>query len=110
MTLPNPNVGPSSAPDTTCRGPDKEISTAEGCEDSAQERTILRSWAGRVYKVGGTGQIMDQGPKKHISISILWGYPYLNGLHYKGLYGISLSLFLVMCFWGPVILSSWVPQ
>ena len=86
MTLHNPNVGPSSAPDTTCRSPDKEISTAEGCEDSAQERTILRSWAGRVYKVGGTGQIMDQGPKKHISISILWGYPYLNGLHYKGVY------------------------
>ena len=32
-------------------------------------------------------------PKKHISISILWGYPYLyNGLHCKGVYiGISLS-------------------
>ena len=31
-------------------------------------------------------------PQKHISISILWGYPYLIGLHYKGgLYGISLS-------------------
>ena len=25
-------------------------------------------------------------PKKHISISILWGYPYLIGLLYKGVY------------------------
>ena len=40
-----------------------------------------------------------------ISISILWGYPYLSGLHYKGgLHGISLSSFLLMCpfFSGPI--------
>ena len=29
------------------------------------------------------------------------GYPYLVGLHYNGgLYGISLSLFFPMCFFG----------
>ena len=27
-----------------------------------------------------------KGPKKHISISILWGYPCLIGLLYKGVY------------------------
>ena len=43
---PHPNVGPSSAPDTTCRGPDKEISTAEGCEANMQELKFLRFWAG----------------------------------------------------------------
>ena len=26
------------------------------------------------------------GPQKDTSISILYGYPYLNGLHYKGVY------------------------
>ena len=42
-----------------------------------------------------------------MSISILWGYPYLNGLHYKeGLYGISLSLFLLMCFFGALYRAS----
>ena len=40
-----------------------------------------------------------EAPKKDISISMLWGYPYLIGLHYKG-YGISLSLFWLMCFFG----------
>ena len=40
-------------------------------------------------------EAMFRDPKKHISISSLWAYPYLIGLHYKGgLYGISLSLFL----------------
>ena len=31
-------------------------------------------------------RINHQGPKKHIGISILWGYPYLIGLYYKGVY------------------------
>ena len=43
-------------------------------------------------------------PKKHISISIFIGisrYPYLIGLHYKGgLYGRSLSLFLLYVLFG----------
>ena len=34
------------------------------------------------------------------------GIPYLVGLHYKGgLYGISLSLFLLMCFFGALVLG-----
>ena len=40
----------------------------------------------------GWGLGFGKGPKKHTSISIVWGYPYLIGLLYKGgLYGISLS-------------------
>ena len=31
-------------------------------------------------------EAQNKGPKKHISISILWGYPYLIGLPYKGVY------------------------
>ena len=47
-------------------------------------------------------EAQNKGPKKRISISILWGYPYLIGLPYKGgLYGISLSQFLLMCILGP---------
>ena len=49
-----------------------------------------------------------EAPKKDISISMLWGYPYLIGLHYKGgLYGISLSLFLLMCIFGALALQDW---
>ena len=42
-------------------------------------------------------------PKKHISISILWGYPYLNGLHYKGVYmGYTYPKFSYVLFWCPI--------
>ena len=42
------------------------------------------------------------GPKKHISISILWGYPYLIGFHYKGVYmGRPYPYFCLCAFWGP---------
>ena len=34
----------------------------------------------------GVLRASDEGPKKHISISILWGYPYLTGLRDKGVY------------------------
>ena len=40
-------------------------------------------------------------PKKHMSISILWGYPYVSAS--LGVYGISLSLFLLMCFPGALV-------
>ena len=41
-------------------------------------------------------------PKKHISISILWGYPYLDGLHYKGVYmGYPYPNFAYVPFLGP---------
>ena len=57
-----------------------------------------------------------QGPKKHISISFLWGYPYLIGLHYKGVYmGYPYPYVLLMCFFGavsmgPIFLRSSVSQ
>ena len=39
-----------------------------------------------------TQVVYFQGPQKDISISILWGYPCLIGLHYNGLLsGMSLS-------------------
>ena len=45
---------------------------------------------------------MDSDPKKHISISILKGYPYLTGLHYKGIkMGYPYPMFLLLCFLGP---------
>ena len=41
-------------------------------------------------------------PPKHISISILQGYPYLIGLHSKGVYmGYPYPYFCLCAFWGP---------
>ena len=41
-------------------------------------------------------------PQKHISISILRGYPYLNGLHYKTVYmGYPYPNFSLCVFLGP---------
>ena len=35
-----------------------------------------------------------KGPQKHISISFVWGYPYLIGLLYKGfIWDIPILLF-----------------
>ena len=43
-------------------------------------------------------------PKKHISISILKGYPYLIGLHYKGVYmGYHYLNFCLCAFFGALI-------
>ena len=43
-----------------------------------------------------------KGPKKHISISILWGYPYIIGLLYKGVYmGYPYPNFCLCAFLGP---------
>ena len=42
------------------------------------------------------------GTKKHISISIIWGYPYLIVLLYKGVYmGYPYPNFCLCGFWGP---------
>ena len=42
------------------------------------------------------------GPKKNISTSILPGYPYLSGLHYKGVYmGYPYPNFCLCAFLGP---------
>ena len=42
--------------------------------------------------------------KKDISISILWGYPYLIRLHYKGAFmGYPYpNFFAYVLFWGPI--------
>ena len=49
---------------------------------------------------------MYEGPKMHISISILWGYPYLNGLHYKGVYmAYPYPNFCLRAFLGPNVCS-----
>ena len=40
--------------------------------------------------------------RKHISISILWGYPYLIGLYYKGVYmGYPYPIFCLCALLGP---------
>ena len=40
-----------------------------------------------------------QKPHKH---KLLWGYPYLIGLHYKGVYmGYPYPYFCLCAFWGP---------
>ena len=36
------------------------------------------------WGVKGVYKQLVRNPKKHISISILCGYPYLIGLHYEG--------------------------
>ena len=47
------------------------------------------------------GQV-DCGRFQHISISFLWGYPYLIGLHYKGVYmGYPYPEFCLCAFLGP---------
>ena len=44
------------------------------------------------------------GPKKHISISILWGHPYLIGLPFKGVYmGYPHPYFCLCAFGGPYL-------
>ena len=44
----------------------------------------------------------DGDPQKHISISILKGYPYLIGLHDKGVYmGYPYPNFCLCAFLGP---------
>ena len=44
-----------------------------------------------------------KGPKKHISISILWGYPYLIGLPFKGfMWDIRSLIFAYVVFGGPI--------
>ena len=43
-----------------------------------------------------------RGPKKHMSISILGGYPDLIGLYYKGVYmGYPYPNFCLCAFLGP---------
>ena len=37
------------------------------------------------------------GPKKNISISFLWGHPYLIGLRYKGVYMGYASPYFCLC-------------
>ena len=46
------------------------------------------------------------GPKKDISISISYAYPTLLGFIIRRLYGISLSSFLLKCFWGALKTTS----
>ena len=47
--------------------------------------------------VTATSSSLLLGSQKHISISIDGDIPTLMGFILKGLYGISLSLFLLMC-------------
>ena len=43
------------------------------------------------------------GPQKDLSISILHGYPYLIGLHYRGVYmGYPYPNYCLCAFWGPI--------
>ena len=53
-------------------------------------------------------------PKKHISISILSGYPYPIGLHYKGVYmGYPYPNFCLCAFWRALpigIISGFYPE
>ena len=64
------------------------------------------------YNIGGFIIRMEFGayyrdPKKHRSISILWGYPYLTGLHYKGgCMGYPIPNFCLCAFLGPYITVS----
>ena len=62
-------------------------------------RQLGHTWA-------GTAEARSlKGPKKHISMSILWGYPYLIGLHYKGFIGdIPILIFSYVLFWGALVL------
>ena len=47
-------------------------------------------------------------PKKDVSISSLLGYPYLIGLHYKGVvWDITILIFAYVLFWGPTLVL-WV--
>ena len=51
----------------------------------------------------GFSGLSIRDPKKHISISFLWGYPYLIGLHYRGVYmGYPHPYFFIyVLLWGP---------
>ena len=48
-----------------------------------------------------------QGPQKDISRSILWGCPYLTGLHYKGVMGYPYPNFCLCVFFGALV---WGPR
>ena len=57
---------------------------------------------GSRLEVSGSGS--SKGPKKHISISILWGYPYLIGLLYEGfVWDIPILIFCLCAFLGPYL-------
>ena len=54
------------------------------------------------WSEGAMKEVGTRDPKRHISISILWGYPCLIGLHYKGVYMEHPYPYFSFCaFWCP---------
>ena len=53
-------------------------------KSSAADKAAQNSSAVNLYEVEGLEVFRD--PQNHISLSILWEYPYLHGLHDTGVY------------------------
>ena len=69
-------------------------------------RSRRPQWTGNISVTASS----TKGPKKHISISILWGYAYLLGLLFQGVYmGYPYPSFCLCAFWGPY-LQTWGSQ